>query len=150
MAAGARPQGPQRMTFHEKSAWINLVAIVLFGGAYFLHVSWSLRPEFDPMLWKGFIYCLVAFLALEVTGHLVLALRSPREARAPRDERERLINLRAIRLAAYVYVVGSFAAVFTLHHGANGLAIGNLVLLAFVVAQVVNYIARLVYHRHGV
>ena len=138
------------MTFHEKSAWINLVAIVLFGGAYFLHVPWTLRPEFDPILWKGFIYCLVAFLALEVVGHLVLALRSPREARAPRDERERLINLRAIRLAAYVYVVGSFAGVFSLHHGANGLAIGNLVLLAFVVAQIVNYTARLVYHRHGV
>ncbi len=144
------PEGPEPMTFHEKSAWMNLGAIVLVGGAYFLHVPWTLRPSFDPLLWKGFVYCLVAFLALEVIGHLVLALRSPREARAPRDERERLINLKAIRLAAYVYVVGSFAAVFTLHHGANGLAIGNLVLLAFVVAQVVNYTARIVYHRRGV
>lgn len=138
------------MTFHEKSAWITLVAIVLFGGAYFLHVPWTLTPEFNPVLWKGFVYCLVAFLVLEVVGHLVLALRSPREAQAPRDEREQLINLKAIRLAAYVYVVGSFAAVFTLHHGANGLAIGNLVLLAFVVAQIVNYTARIVYHRRGI
>ena len=138
------------MTFHEKSAWINLVAIGLFGGAYFLHVPWTLRPRFDPILWQGFVYCLAAFLALEVVGHLVLALRSPREARAPRDERERLIDLKAIRLAAYVYVIGSFAAVFTLHHGANGLAIANLVLLAFVGAQIVNYAVRLVYHRRGV
>ena len=144
------PRTREPMTFHEKSAWITLVAIVLVGGAYFLHVPWTLRPEFDPILWKGFVYCLVAFLAFEVVGHLVLALRSPREARAPRDERERLIDLKAIRLAAYVYVVGSFAAVFTLHHGANGLAIANLVLLAFVLAQIVNYTARIAYHRRGV
>jgi hypothetical protein len=88
-------------------------------------------------------------VVIEVAGHVFVAIREPKEAQAPPDERERMIDLRAIRLAAYVYVVGSFLAVFTLHHGANALAIANGVLLAFVVAEVVHYGARIIYHRRG-
>jgi hypothetical protein len=130
------------MTFHEKSAWISLVAIVLVGGFYFLHVPWTLTPSPDRHLAVGFLYCILAFLVIEVVGHVVVAVRAPKEAHAPRDERERLINLKAIRMAAYVYVIGSFLAVYTLHWGANRLAIANGVLLAFVIAEVVNYGAR--------
>lgn len=137
------------MTFHEKSAWISLVSILIVSGIYFLHVPWTLTPSPNPQLARGFFYCLIVFVVIEVVGHLVVALRTPKEARAPRDERERLINLKAIRTAAYVYVVGSFLAIYTLHFGANAIAISNGVLLAFVIAQVVNYTARIVYHRRG-
>ena len=85
----------------------------------------------------------------EVVGHLVVAIRAPRDARTPKDERERLIDLRAMRTAAIVYVVGSFLAVLTLHAGASGITIANGVLLAFVIAEIVNYSARIVYHRRG-
>lgn len=70
--------------------------------------------------------------------------------KTPRDEREQLINLKAVRAAAYVYVGGSFLAVSTLHLGANRITIGYGVLLAFVIAEVVNYATRIVYHRRGV
>jgi len=49
-----------------------------------------------------------------------------------------------------VYVVGSLLAVYTLHFGATGMALGYLVLLAFVIGSVVNYTARIVYHRRGI
>ncbi len=137
------------MSFHEKSAWITLVTITLVSGAYFLQAPWTLTPPHNRNMARGFVYCLIAFAVIELIGHLVVVARSPREARAPRDERERMIDLEAIRLAAYVYVIGSFLAVSTLHLGANGIAIGNLVLLAFVLAEVVNYSARIVFHRRG-
>ncbi|MDX1383256.1 MAG: hypothetical protein R3190_06395 [Thermoanaerobaculia bacterium] len=131
------------MSFREKSAWISLGAFAVVGAVYFLYVQRSLQPA------RGFLLCILAFVAIEVAGHVMIALRSPRDARAPKDERERLIELRALRLGAYVYVVGSFVAVHTLHHGADAIAVGNGVLLAFLVAELVNYGARITFHRRG-
>lgn len=137
------------MSFREKSAWISLVSILLVGGIYLLHVPWTLKPSTDPGLLRALLYCIIAFLIIEIISHVVVAFRAPQDARAPKDERERLIELKATYTAAHVYVIGSFAAVLTLHHGANSIAIGNGVLLAFLIAEVVNYALRIVYHRRG-
>ena len=137
------------MSFREKSAWISLVSILLVSGFYFLRIAWSLTPRSNMNQVRALLYCVVALAVIEVVAHLVVALRAPKDARTPKDERERLIDLKATRSAAYVYVVGSFLAVFTLHLGANAIAIANGVLLAFVVAEIVNYAARIVYHRRG-
>ena len=96
------------------------------------------------------LYCIIALVIIEVVAHFVVAMRAPEDAQAPRDERERLIDLKATRVAHYVYVVGSLLALTTIHLGANAIALGFRVLLAFVIGQVVNYAARIVYHRGGI
>jgi len=40
-----------------------------------------------------------ALIVAEVALHLFIAKRSPKEARTPKDERERLIELKATRIA---------------------------------------------------
>jgi Ca2+/Na+ antiporter len=92
---------------------------------------------------------IAAFVVIEVIAHIVLYLRFPKEARTPKDEREHLIDLRATRLAAYVYVAGTFLAILTPHHGASGFAVGVFVLFAFAVAEFVKYAARIIYYRRG-
>jgi hypothetical protein len=52
---------------------------------------------------------------LEVVLHVATALQSPRATRTPKDERERLIDLKATRLAFPVVLVGAFAAMGTMH-----------------------------------
>jgi hypothetical protein len=79
----------------------------------------------------------------------VLYLRNPKDARTPKDEREQLFALKATRLAAYVYVIGSFLVMTTVPHGASGAAVAFGVLLAFVIAEIVNYAARIVFFRRG-
>ena len=37
----------------------------------------------------------------------------------------------------------------TPHHGASGFAVGVFVLLAFVIAEIVNYAASIIYYRRG-
>ena len=81
---------------------------------------------------------------------MVLRVRYPEDARTPLDERERLINLKATRLASGCYVVGSFLAVLTIHHGASAVMVAYFVVLAFVFAEIVKYSARIVYYRRGV
>ena len=91
-----------------------------------------------------------AFIVIEIVAHLVLYFRNWKEARTPKDERERLIELRATRLAAYVYAIGSLIVVALAPiHGASAFGVAVFVLLAFVIAEVVNYAARIVYYRRG-
>ena len=138
------------MSFREKSAWISLISILLVAGFFFLHVPWTLTPSHSPRLVWGLLYCIIALVVIEVAAHLVVAIRAPEDASAPKDERERLIDLKAIRVAHYVYVIGSLLAVSAIHHGANAIAMGYGVLLAFVVGEVVKNGARIFYHRRGV
>jgi hypothetical protein len=84
-----------------------------------------------------------------VVAWLVLRLRNPTEARTPKDELEKLIDLKALRIAAYVFFLGSFLASFVTLHviGASAGMMAVAQLLAFVVAEIVNYAARIVYYR---
>jgi hypothetical protein len=137
------------MSFREKSAWVTLIAILIVFVMYVLHVPRLFQPA--PSEWELLMvaFSFATFILIEVVAYVVLYIRFPKDARTPKDERERLIELKAIRLAAYVYVVGTFLAILTPHHGANGFAVGLFVLLAFVVAEIVNYTARIVYYRRG-
>jgi len=137
------------MSFREKSAWITLIAILLVSVLFFLHGPELFRPVADPWTFHAVVASIAAFIVIEVVAYVVLYLRYPKDARTPKDEREQLIGLKATRLAAYVYVVGSFLAVLTVHHGASAGTVGYLVLVAFVVAEIVNYTARIIYFRRG-
>jgi hypothetical protein len=137
------------MSFREKSAWVTLTSILIVFLLYFTHVPRLFDP--DPGEWQLTVIglCIAAFVVIEVIAHLVLYWRFPKDARTPKDERERLIDLRATRLAAYVYVAGTFLAILTPHHGASGFAVGVFVLLSFVIAEFVNYSARIILYRRG-
>jgi len=139
------------MSFREKSAWVTLVTLIALTIAFALHVPkpWTLSPAPSPFLFHVLVIAIIAFVAIEVVAHIVLAIFSPRDALAPKDERERLIALKSIAGAAYVYAFLSLASVFTIHLGANQIGVGYLVLLSFVVAEIVQYALRIYYHRRG-
>ncbi len=138
------------MSFREKSAWISLFSILLVGGFFFLHVPRSLRPSSSPESVHGLFYCILALVVIEVAAHVVVAIRAPADARAPKDERDRLIELKSVSASRNVYVIGSLAAVSTIHLGGNAVAMGYGVLLALVLGEAVKHAARIVYHRRGV
>jgi hypothetical protein len=137
------------MSFRERTAWVTLIAILLVSVLFFLHGPDFLAPDPDPWTFHALLASLGAFVVIEVVAYGVLYFRYPKDARTPKDEREQLIGLKATRLAAYVYVVGSFVAIATMHRGASAQAIGYFVVLAFVVAEIVNYAARILYYRRG-
>jgi hypothetical protein len=137
------------MSFREKTAWITLIAILLVSALFFLHGPEILDPS--PSMWTLHItaLCIGAFIVIEVVAYVVLYLRYPKDARTPKDEREQLIALKATRLAAYTYVAGSFLVILASIHIGGGATVGYFVLMAFVIAEIVNYAARIVYYRRG-
>ena len=139
------------MSFRERSAWVTLITLIVLSIVFALHVPqpWTLRPAPSRFMFHVLLLAIVTFIVIEVVAHIAIAIFSPTDARAPKDERERLIELKSIAAAAYVYAFLSLSAVFTIHFGANQIGVGYLVLLSFVVAEIVNYGLRIYYYRRG-
>jgi hypothetical protein len=142
------------MSFREKSAWITLITLVLMSVLWSLHLPWwrpfTLAPESNPIVFHALVLATISFIVIVIVAHVVVAIRAPREASAPADERERLIGLKATRVGAYVYAALSLSSVFLIHLGANQIGVAYFVLISFVLAEIVACLARIVYHRRGV
>jgi len=106
-------------------------------------------PGNIPRLHLAFRGCRVGEsedFALDVL-QVVLAVRAPREARSPRDERERLIDMRATRAAYYVLLVGAMAGVGTIHLTPSAWAMQQVVLFSIGVAELVRFGLQIVLFR---
>ena len=137
------------MSFREKSAWVTLIAILLVSLLFFTHGPRVFAGRVGAWELHLVAVCIAAFVLIEVVAHAVLYVRYPKDARTPKDEREQLADLKATRIAAYVFVLGSFLAILTSVHAPNAGIVGFVVLTAFVVAEIVNYAARIIYYRRG-
>jgi len=86
------------MSFREKSAWISLLSMSFIYGIYF----WSvIRAGHRPggFHFGSLLATIIALIVLQVVLTTAVAIFSPKEAQAPRDERDKLIELRAMRVA---------------------------------------------------
>ena len=143
------------MSFREKSAWITLITLIALSILFFLHFPrpWSVAPAADPSMFHVMMLLIATFIVVEIIGHIAIAIWSPRDARAPKDERERLIALKSAAIAGYVYAFTSLGSVFITVHltGGNGNLIGlaYLILASFVLAEIVQYGLRVYYFRRG-
>lgn len=137
------------MSFREKTAWITIVAIVVVSLMYWFHVGNPFKPSGGIWVLHSLAASLIVYLLIELIGWAVLRWRHPRDAREPRDERERLIDLKAIRFAYYTFAVSAFAGVFvTLHVVDSGpVAVATMVLMAFVLSQLAKHFVRIAAYR---
>ncbi|MEQ1817649.1 MAG: hypothetical protein ABL871_03485 [Terricaulis sp.] len=140
------------MSYREKSAWIALLTYAaVFGGYFFfLWEAWSLDEAFGrglviPLLVGAVIALVLAAIVLNVA----LALFSPKEANAPADERETMIDLKAERIASYTLSVGVVCLVGALLVGVNGMAVAVFLLASLVISELVKSAAQIAYFRRG-
>ena len=87
---------------------------------------------------------------VSVVGQIAVAVRSPKEATAPRDERERLITWRAGSVSAYVLEVVAFLAIALAMAQVDWFWIANTVLALWVLAEIVDGGVQLSLSRRGV
>jgi len=140
------------MSFREKSAWISFVLLVL------LMLGFALSHHYHPHDAEGrdlfnpatlFFGILLVFVLLQVVLHLIIALQAPKDARTPKDERERFIELRAARIGFYSLVVCELIAMALFHlHGRPGVLMST-VLLGIFVAWLIKLGTEIVLYRRG-
>jgi cytochrome b561 len=98
-----------------------------------------------PML--AFFSLIGALILSEIALHIVIAVRDPKEARTPKDEREQLIDLKAARAAFYVLMAGAWLSIGTLHLNFDRLRIADSVLGAIIVAELVKFATQIALYR---
>jgi hypothetical protein len=140
------------MSFREKSAWITLVTVLLCFGVYFgaviaRHASGGWLPPLLQLHWL--LASVIALVALQLGLTFLAARTTPRDERAPADERERQIQWRSHTLGYYVLMVLALMLFVPVHFGHSALDMANFALLAVVVATLVVAVAQIVMFRRG-
>jgi len=76
-------------------------------------------------------------------------MQAPKDARTPKDERERFIELRAARIGFYTLVVGELIAMALFHLHGRAFILMSTVLLAIFIAWLVKLGTEIVLYRRG-
>lgn len=138
------------MSFREKSAWIALAAYGVVFGAYFLVLWRSWDDAYGQGLSIGLMVAAVlALIAITTTLTILAALTAPKDANAPADEREQLIDLKAERIASYTLSTGVVLLIGALLLGWNGFLVANLLLASMVMAELAKALAQIIAFRRG-
>ena len=140
------------MSFREKRAWITLFTLIFVLLLFWLHIPPTRMLAPPRSLWVLHVLGLMiaTFVTIEIIARIVMRIRSPRDARTPKDEREQLIELKSRAVAWYVFVIASLGGIFVaLHAGANDIGLAFVALFSFVIAEIANYAMRIYYYRRG-
>jgi len=86
------------MPFREKSAWISVLSMSGIYGFYFWSVIRA-GHQAGGFHFGSLLGTIVALVIVQIVLTVAVAVFSPRDAKAPRDERDKLIELRATRVA---------------------------------------------------
>lgn len=149
----AIPAEPPMTTtsFQEKSVWIQLIAMTLALGAYFILAGRMLAAGVHalPAYVGLFAVAVVAMVIIMVAGHIAAAIASRKEGTAP-DERDRLITWRAESNSAWILAAGIIAAISAMLFEVPTAWVANGLLAALYLSEVVGFILRIVYYRRGI
>jgi hypothetical protein len=138
-------------SFREKSAAAMLLLWLLVTGLYLIQMepwTWSFHSINAPM--KPVVVATLWIIIGSIIVQTVLALRSPGEAQAPADERERRIMDRSAAWGGWV--LGFLAITSMLHylqHGHGDLLFHTL-FLSLMLAEIAEQAIRIFLFRRGV
>ena len=136
------------MSFREKSAWISLLSMAGIYALYF----WSLGPweaRRSGAAFGGLLGTVIALVVVQSVVTIAVAIFAPKDAHAPLDEREKLIDLKATRFA-YSVLAGSVAcACFFGGFEPPIVFSANALLFMLVAAEVLRSGSQIVLYRRG-
>jgi hypothetical protein len=136
------------MTFREKSAWISLISMASIYGVYFSSVVHT-GPKAGGSRFGGLLGTIIALVVVQIVLTVAVAIFAPAEAKAPRDERDQLIELRAMRVA---YAALGTGVAFACFFGAFSPPIifdTNALLFILVTAEIMRSTSKIVQYRCG-
>jgi len=135
-------------SFEEKSAWIQLVSLVVVLGGYFVTAAQMLAQGITVvMAYAGvFIGSVVMLVIVLVVGHTVVAIFGGSEKR---DERDKLIEWRAEGHSSWILAAGVSIAVTGLVLSFENVWIANLLIFSLLLSEVAKLVLQIVYYRRG-
>lgn len=138
-------------SFREKCACAMAVVLTVAGAYYVSEVigaSAALGETAPPDMHLVLIYVVMIVIASIVVTS-VLATSAGKEAGAPADERERLIQHKAGNWAGYVLAVPVVSGLFHYSVNGDGDLLFHLVFLSLLLSQIADYVFQVVLFRRG-
>ena len=136
------------MSFREKSAWISMLSMLAIYGFYFWSVIHA-GPQPGGLHFGGLLETIIALVVVQTVLTVAVAMFTPKEAKAPRDEREKLIELRAMRVAYSGLATSVALACFFGAFDPPILFNTNALLFILVTAEVMRSACQIIQYRRG-
>ncbi len=136
------------MPFREKIAWISSISMAVIYGFYFWIVVRS-GEGMGAVHLGALLGTVIALVIVQVVLIAAAAALAPKEAKAQRDERDRLIELRSTRVA---YAALATSVVFACFFGAFEPPVifnANALLFILVAAEIMRSGCQIFQYRRG-
>ena len=138
------------MSFREKSYGVVLAANLVIYGIYFAQ-TFAQLGEASPQLDTGrLLTTILALIAVTIAGNIIISILAPKDAKAPVDERDRLIGMRGDQIAGYVASAGGGFALLLAIQDYSVFWIANAILAGLVISEIVRSVMGIAGYRMGV
>jgi hypothetical protein len=148
------------MDLKERRILVSLISSVLILGIYCLYVYYKYiagNPESLndlKFLGKSFLILIPVAIGAQIIIQIVFAIitkiTSGEDVDPIDDERDKLIELKAIKISHYIFILGFMMAMGSLALGMKPWVMIIVLIASGFVASMVNEILRLYYYRKGV
>ena len=137
------------MSFREKRAWVELVSLMAVYGVYIALYGRSWFPNGTSDFGMPIASLVVALIVVQILLMIGLTITSPREARAPYDERDRMINLASARAGFIALQGGAFIVLVDTWLHASPALIANSILLTMASGEAVRSAWKIIGYRRS-
>ncbi|MEO0366743.1 MAG: hypothetical protein AAF265_14765 [Pseudomonadota bacterium] len=134
--------------FEEKSAWIQLIAlIVVLGGYFFVALQMHTGGVHDIRAYVPvFAVSVILLVIVMVFGHIAAVAMTRND---DRDERDNVIAWRSEYLSSWVVAVGVLAAITAMVFGINTVLVAHGLLLSLLASELLSSSLKIIFYRHG-
>jgi hypothetical protein len=148
------------MDIKEKRILVSLIGSVLVFLFYALyvynkHIAGSPEIINDFQFWgKAFLFMIPVAIVAQIIIHIILAIfakiTTNEDLDTIDDERDKLIELKSIKISHYIFLAGFMTAMIWLAIGAQPGLMFILLFSSGFIASIIGEIAKLYYYRKGV
>lgn len=143
----SQENGQIHASFRQKSASVSLVvissiAIYYFVQAYGLLQSGQSMPDGALLL---IVSTFIAIIVVEAVMQIVLVIGVGKVSSV--TKRDEIVGMKATRNAYFVLMIGALATFGSAFLAVTPFVMANLVLLAFILAEIIRFASQLVYYQ---
>lgn len=135
------------MPFREKIAWVALAGIIVASVLYFGNLATHDAP--NSYFVGLFVAVTVVQAIITAAASIVVAVLAPRDARAPRDERDREVARLAAGQTYYPLLIGVMLSAVTIHFGNSLFGMLNTLLGVIMAAEALRFALQIAAYRRG-
>lgn len=135
-------------SFEEKSAWIQLLSLLVTLAGYFAAAGPIIRSgereliAFAPL----FTVAVIVLVVILIVGYAAVSVRGVSPGR---DERDQWIAWKAGSISASILGCGLVIALTGMTHAVENVLIGHFLLLVLFLSEVMKRILQILYYRRG-